>query len=253
MSFDLSSLLDNWEYQHGQVQVRRFVGDDGVQKLQLRLDLGILQMNVTGRPDGKRPHDRESLLDHYRSLLHSHREQNQGDDETFVLDAEDCAKLQQEAVQYHHRELCFFQLEDFEAVLRDTQRNLDLFDLVDEFAETDELAWSLQQFRPQCLMMQIRARAALALKEENHDEAIACIRTGLEDLRNFYQEVNREDLLEQSSEVRSLESWLETVESTRPLPDRERLQRALQEAVRREDYEKAAQYRDALRKLETNC
>ena len=30
--------------------------------MQLRIDLGILQMEMTGRPDGQRPHNCESLL-----------------------------------------------------------------------------------------------------------------------------------------------------------------------------------------------
>jgi len=55
MSFDISHILEQWDYQPGQVAVRRFNGKDGVEKIQLRLDLGVLQMNSEGRPDGKRP------------------------------------------------------------------------------------------------------------------------------------------------------------------------------------------------------
>ena len=55
MNFDISHLLDHWDYQPGQVVVRRLVGKDGQEKIQLRLDLGLLQMNAQGRPDGKKP------------------------------------------------------------------------------------------------------------------------------------------------------------------------------------------------------
>ena len=55
MNFDISHLLEHWDYQPGQVVVRKFVGKDGQEKIQLRVDLGILQMNAHGRPDGKRP------------------------------------------------------------------------------------------------------------------------------------------------------------------------------------------------------
>jgi protein-arginine kinase activator protein McsA len=49
--------------------------------------------------------------------------------------------------------------------------------------------------------------------------------------------------------VQSLETWLEEIRAKRPLSPRERLERALHEAINREDYERAAQVRDALRNL----
>src|SRR5436189_4203927 len=114
MDFDISHLLEQWDYQPGQVVVRRFKGKDAKEKIQLRVDLGLLQMNAVGRPDGKRPFGRESLFDHFRARLEKQRRTKPSADDTFVLQAEDCAKLQQEAIQYHHRYICLFQLEDFE-------------------------------------------------------------------------------------------------------------------------------------------
>ena len=46
MDFDISRLLENWEYEPGQVVVRRFKAKDGTEKIQLRVDLGLLQMNA---------------------------------------------------------------------------------------------------------------------------------------------------------------------------------------------------------------
>jgi hypothetical protein len=252
MNFDISHLLDAWDYQPGQVAVRKFKTKDGTEKIQLRVDLGLLQMNAVGRPDGKRPFGRESLFDHFRARLEKQRRTKPGADDTFVLKAEDCAKLQQEAIQYHHRYICLFQLEDFESVIRDTNRNAAVFDFVDEYAESDELAWSLQQFRPQLLMMQIRARGMQALRHDKYADAIAVIEAGLQELRTFYREHSRHELLEQSGEIHSLETWLQEVQLKRPLSERERLEHALNEAVRQEDYEKAAQVRDALRNLKTS-
>jgi protein-arginine kinase activator protein McsA len=48
-----------------------------------------------------------------------------------------------------------------------------------------------------------------------------------------------------------LKTWLEEISAQRPLSKRERLERALNDAVTNEDYEKAAQVRDALRNLKT--
>ena len=246
MNFDISHLLEDWDYQPGQVAVRKFKTKDGTEKIQLRVDLGLLQMNASGRPDGKRPFGRESLFDHFQARLEKQRRANPGAGDDYTLKAEDCAKLQQEAIQYHHRYICLFQLEDYKAVIRDTNRNAAVFDFVDEYAESDELAWSLQQFRPQLLMMQIRARGMQALRNDKYADAIAVIESGLQQLRTFYREHSRHDLLEQSGEIHSLETWLQEVQLKRPLSERERLEHALDEAVRQEDYEKAAQVRDAL-------
>lgn len=249
MNFDISHILDNWDYEPGQVVVRKFTGKDGREKIQLRVDLGLLQMNALGRPDGKRPFGQQSLLDHYISQLEKHREANDGDDEKFSLKGEDCAKLQQEAIQYHHRYICLFQLEDYDGVIRDTERNLEAFDFVQHYADSDDMAWALQQFRPQLLMMRIRARGAVALRENNFPKVIGFIEEGLDEIRNFYREHGRHELLEQSGEIQSLEAWLQEISSKRPMTEREKLESALDEAVKEENYEKAAKLRDSLRNL----
>ena len=72
MNHDISQILDDWKYDPDS-NVRRIRGDDGVAKIQVRVDQGafqgILQLNLDGRPDGKRPHDRDFALDHYRDTL----------------------------------------------------------------------------------------------------------------------------------------------------------------------------------------
>ena len=162
---------------------------------------------------------------------------------------EDCAKLQQESIQYHHRYICLYQLEDFEGVVSDTERNLKVFDFAQEHGESEEMSWSLQQFRPQVMMMRVRAKGALALKANDFVKAVDLILHTLEDLREFYRGHARQDLLEQSPEIHSLEAWLQEIQAKRPLTEREKLETELEDAVRAEDYEKAAKVRDALRNL----
>ena len=99
MNFDISPLLEEWEYQSGQIGVRQFKGKDGVQKIQLRVDLGVLQMNAHGRPDGKTPYGYESLLEYFESRLAKHRKGHEGSDGTFELSWEDCWRVQQEGIQ----------------------------------------------------------------------------------------------------------------------------------------------------------
>lgn len=250
MNFDISHLLEAWDYQAGQIVVRKFKGKDGKEKIQLRVDLGLLQMNAMGRPDGKQPFGHESLLEHFEARLDKHRAEHEDSDEGFRLSAEDCAKLQQEAIQYHHRYICLFQLKDYDAVLRDTQRNIRVFDFVQRYAEHPDLAWALQQLRPQLLMMQIRALGSKKLDAEDFEGAIASVEEGLEEIRTFYREHGRSDLIEQSGEINSLEGWIVELRNSKPLSEREKLENALEEAVKREDFEKAAAVRDLLRSME---
>jgi hypothetical protein len=251
MNFDISHLLDQWDYEPGQVVVRKFKGKDGQEKIQLRVDLGLLQMNAHGRPDGKRPFGYPSIYDYHLSKLKQHAAKNDGSEDGFTLKPEDCAKLQLEFLQYHHRYICFLQLEDYAGAIRDTSRNLEVLDFVEKFAEAAELAWSLQQFRPQVLMVRTRALATQKLDADNHKAAIRNVEEGLEAIRDFYQKFGRPDLQEQSSELQALQSWLNELESSRPMTEREKLELDLNEAVKREDYETAAKVRDALKNLKS--
>ena len=176
MDFDISHLLDQWDYQPGQVVVRRFKARDGKEKLQLRVDLGLLQMNAEGRPDGKRPFGHPSLFEYYQARLYKHVGAHEGSDEGWTLKAEDCAKLQMEAIQYHHRYICLLQLEDYPAVIRDAERNLAVFEFVGKHAEAEELAWALRQFQPQLLMILARARGSQALRAALVKRAIVSTR-----------------------------------------------------------------------------
>jgi protein-arginine kinase activator protein McsA len=251
MPFDISHLLEHWEYRPGQVVVRKFKGRDGSEKIQLRVDLGLLQMNVEGRPDGKRPLGYESIYHFYRAKLQRQLEERDGG-EGFRLSAEDCAKLQLESLQYHHRYICLLQLADYEGVIRDAEHNLGVFAFVQKYAESDDLAWSLQQFQPQLLMILTRARALQEMDSGGYPKAIEQVKQGIEQIREFYREHSRTEMLEQNGEVSSLERWLTEISANRPISPRERLEQELSEAVQREDYEKAAQMRDALRNLKSD-
>lgn len=249
MDFDISHILEQWDYSPGQVVVRKFKAKDGTEKIQLRVDLGILQMNLEGRPDGKRPLGHPSIFDFYKNKLFKHIAAHNGDDDGFELTLEDCAKLQLEALQYHHRYICLLQLDDYDRVIRDTQRNLEVFEFAEQYAEAEELAWTLQQFQPQLLMIRTRALAAQELKAEDFEKGIEQVDKGLEAIREFFRKTMRVELMEHSGELQSLERWREDLLLKRPLSEREKLENALQDAIRSEDYQKAAECRDALKNL----
>jgi hypothetical protein len=249
MRHDLTNFLRKWDYQPGELRVRRFKGRDGRQKLQLRVDLGVLQMEAEGRPDGKRPMGHDSWLHFYQSKLGEHIAEH-GDDDGYELKSEDCQRLQQEAIQYYHRYICLFQLGDHGGVLRDTERNLEVFTMLEEFSETPEVSAALAVFKPQVLLMRTRAQGALALEADDPKGAVRAIEAGVEAIRSVFRDHEQPDMAEQASEVRMLESWLQELRPHLPLTARERLESELNQAIAREDYEKAAELRDALKRLD---
>src|SRR2546430_12924372 len=243
MSSDLNSILGDWQHETGKIKVRKIVGIDGHEKLQLRIDLGVLQMEMTGRPDGVRPHGCESLLEYHQAR--AGRAVQRG--ENYELTLEQCAELQQEGIQYYHRYLSLFQINDFPGVVRDTQRNLDLFDFVLAHTNREELAWGLQQFRPYVLMMNTRARASILLGQGKFAEAMSEIQRGRDAIADFFQRSNFPELASKSSEINFLDEWLEEVRAKRPLSRLEIMQREMESAITKEMYERAAELRDAIK------
>src|SRR5436190_18113721 len=117
MSLDLNTILKDWPHENRAIKVRKILGLDGRQKLQMRLDLGVLQMELTGRPDGVRPHGCESLLEYFEAQLKEHERIN-GTELGFHLTRRQCSQLREEAGMYYHRYLGLFVLEDFTSVVR---------------------------------------------------------------------------------------------------------------------------------------
>jgi hypothetical protein len=54
MSLDQNTFLKDWPHENGNIKVRKITGVDGREKLQLRVDLGVLQMEMSGRPGRRR-------------------------------------------------------------------------------------------------------------------------------------------------------------------------------------------------------
>src|ERR1700719_3177358 len=245
MSLDLNTILKDWPHENRAIKVRKILGLDGRHKLQLRIDLGVLQIQLYARREGRWPHGCESLLTYHQ--LRAARAEACGD--SYQLTPEQCAELQQEGIEYYHRYLSLLQINDFHGVVRDTQRNLDLFDFVDAHTERDELSWTLQQFRPYVLMMNTRAKASILLGQGKFPEAIAEIRRGRDAIGEFFQKSNFPELAAKSSEIHFLDEWLNEVSAKRPRSKLEIMESEMETAVAKELYERAAELRDAIQQL----
>jgi len=246
MSLDIGRILAEWPYEPGQLTARRIVGEDGKEKIQLRVELGILQMEATGRPDGQRPHGFESLLDYYLHELEKYKNDN-GSNIGFELDEQACELLRSEGVMYYHRYLAEFILEDYEAVERDTLRNLRLMDFCNVYAREESDRYVLEQYRPYVLMMHTRARANLALRSNRPKLALASIQKGIRKIKKFYRRFGQEEAAETSGEIAILEAMAKEIQLRIPADPIKRLRERLARAVREERYEEAAALRDQIR------
>lgn len=243
MSLDLNDLLRDWPHEAGQLKVRKILGSDGREKLQLRIDLGLIQMETQGRPDGTEPHGCESLLEYHQDRRRSVEKKG----EKFTLTPEEVSDLQQEGIQYYHRYISFFHLEDYQAVIRDTQRNLEMFDFVAKHTEIADLAEAVVQFTPYVLMMHTRARASIEVEREEFALGARIIEQGMEKIRAFYEEQGTPESQESSPELAFLGEWLEEVKAKQPLTKLEKMQREMDKAIASEAYERAAELRDQIR------
>jgi len=244
-SFDLKRILAGWEHESSQITIRKIAGDDGTVKIQMRLDLGLLQMELTGRPDGRRPHGCESLLSHHEHQLSRHVERN-GTELGFELTPEECTGLRDEAVQYYHRYLAEFVLEDFGGVERDTARNLRVLDLCRKHASEEADRLVLEQHRPYLIMMNTRAKAHLALRRGAFKTALARIQAGLTMIHDIMVAVDQEEAFEQLTEVCILQALGREVAARLPEDPMQKLEAQLEHAIEEERYEDAASLRDQM-------
>lgn len=255
---DLTDLLRAWPHEPGRVNVRMVAGVDGRPKIQVRVELGILQLEATGRPDGLRPEGRESLLEWVRERIAAHEAQGEaqtpgsasGPTEPFVLSSDECAALREESVQYYHRYVALFVLEDYVGVVRDTSRNLDAFAVCHAYGETSQDREVLEQFRPYVIMMRTRAQANLAMRSGQSRLALAAIDAGLAEIRRAFEERGTLDRFETANETQVLRGLRDMLIPKLPSSQRKELEERLRAAIDAENYELAAILRDELRMMD---
>jgi hypothetical protein len=245
LSKDITPILGGWDFEPEGLQFRIVAGDDGRDKIQVRVDLGLMQLELSGRPDGTRPGGAESLLDELEAKA-AHAE---GAGDEFALDPRTCQDLLREGLQYYHRYFAAYHLQRYDLVVRDTERNLRLFAFVVAHATRQRDKLQFDQYRPYVTMMRSRALGEQALATNDYATALAAIDDGVAAIRRFLREYDQADNEAGCGELASLLRWRREVESDRPMGPVERLEEQLALAVALEEYEEAARLRDQLQRL----
>ena len=247
-SQDISKLLAQWPYEQGKLVVRLVDGEDGEQRIQVRLDLGVIQMHTEGRPDGQRPRGFDSLLEYHEARLDEHIAET-GSPAGFVISGDDCRDLREEAAMYYRRYTSLWVLDDYEGVVRDTTRNLRVLDLLTKYAEHDNDKAELEGFRPYITMMRAKALATLAIRDKEPKAALHAIDEALESLREFFGQSGSEPGFDGSPEVQMLRGMRDALIPKLPLSQKAEIKRRMDAAIKAENYELAAILRDELRGL----
>ena len=238
---DIGDTLDDWPYRPGTVSARILRTRSGREVLQMRIEMGLLQMKVDGRPDGTMPGGAETYLGYLvgESLL--------SDD--FELSEEQCQEVDREFLQFYHRRICWLALREYDRALEDAEHTLALMDFIASCSPNPEWTHSHEQYRPFVIFHRAQAAALSALEKCNPETGIETIERGIEDLRELYGNWDDEDLSDEDDlvlQLRELRSWVcryYRVDRT--------LNEQLAEAIASEHYELAAQLRDEIARRES--
>ncbi|MCI0460050.1 MAG: UvrB/UvrC motif-containing protein [Gemmataceae bacterium] len=241
MSKHIDDALRGWDHDADTVQARLVKGSDGRAVIQMRVELGVLQLETTGRPDGKKPHGHRTYFDHLKHQFDA----AQSRAETFVLDQEQCHEADREFVQFYHRRICWLALRRYAEAVADADHTLAFMDFVRDHSPSEEYTRAHEQYRGFVTFQRTQGAAALALEKDNPEAAIDEVRQGLGRLRDFFTEHGEEGRMEDDGMVRHLRK-METF-LRREHHIEETLRERLDRAVADEDYELAARLRDELR------
>jgi hypothetical protein len=239
---DIDDALQGWEFKPGLVQARMIQRRDGRQVIQMRVDLGVLQMEPTGRPDGARPHGQPTYFDYLR---HQSNIADRGG-HAFMLSEEQAEEADREFLQYYHRRICWLALRNYARAVVDADHTLNFMDFVRDHSPSEEYTDAHERYRGFVLFHRTQAASALAAERNDPEAAIDAIREGLQKMRAFFAAYELEDKMEEDGmvqELRKLEARLRKLHNID-----ETLREKLDKAVASEDYETAARLRDALHK-----
>ena len=207
----------------------------------MHVDLGVLQMELEGRPDGARPHGFTSYFEYLKQQSVLSRRSKQ----SFKLNEEQCIEADREFVQYYHRRICWLALRNYDRAVADADHNLHFMNFVKEHSPNDEYTLSHEQYRGFVIFHRTQAAAAWALEKNDPEAAIDAVHQGLSQIHEFFAEHGVEDRMDEDAMVQQLRKIQQQVRDLHQIESTTR--ELLEKAVESEDYETAALLRDRIR------
>jgi hypothetical protein len=225
---DLTGLLHHWAYRPDDFTARLLEGADGRPLLQIRVELGILQLEMNGRPDGLRPDGFETVLKAVRGT---------------TLTVDSARSLRDEIIQFEYRAQSLLFLGEHAKAAHDANHMLQAARLL--YEQAPESVDRDSSLAPLLRSIAIRARAAAeaALAGSRTDLAKLALEGGLSELRELLSDGH----FEQCNEVHLLTGMKDVLIPRLPASQRVELQDRIRAAIAAENYELAAILRDELR------
>lgn len=237
-SRNISDILQDWDYDSQSIRARIVAGQDGEKDvLQMRVEMGIIQMAVDGRPDGIRPEGFATYLDY---LLQE--EISQGNE--WDLNDEQCMEVDREFMQFYQRRISWLSIKEYQQVVRDADHTLALMDFCKRHSPDD--GWTIvhEQYRPFVLFHRTQAAAYHQLNESTPQAAIECINDGLNTIRSIFESHDLEEHFDEDELVSQLRDIRESLRDEYSVG--KTLHEQLADAIASEQYERAAEIRDQL-------
>ena len=239
---DIDEILRQWPFDPLSVNVRLLESRQR-EVLQMRVDMGILQLEIEGRPDGNRFQGAQTYYD----FLVKKIENGEVD-----LDEDTCLEIDREFVQFYHRRVCWLQLKEFSRAVKDADHTLSLMDFCKEHSKDEQWTISHEQYRPFVLYHRTQAAALAHIDSEDEEfenaaaaeSAIEEVNVGLDKLHELFVEYDAEDQFEEDELVVRLNEFREGLREKYSVGAT--LQEQLDQAIEQEDYELAASLRDKL-------
>jgi hypothetical protein len=193
---DIDSLLRDWPFQPG-VVARLIEAADGREVLQMRVEMGLVQMETEFRPDGDHPQGKRTYLEYIRGVA-------EGGGRAFTLSDEQCAEIDREFLQYYHRRICWLALREFSRAVVDANHTLDLMDFVRQHSPNEQWTVSHEQYRPFVLFHRTQAAALAEVEHSGPAAAIEQVRNGLRLIREVFRTVDAAEQYDDDELVRQL-------------------------------------------------
>lgn len=246
MYVDITDILRQWEYDpEDTIRVQKL--KDGRDVLIVRQPFGIEQYELSGRPDGKRPFNKESVLAEFFERIERFKRAH-GSDIGFRLKHEDFLLLQSESILYYSRYLILYQIGDFDRTVQDTVHNLLICDMIEKYLDIEDDRKELLQYKPYILRVNAIAKAMIQVNKKLKNAARQIIKSAIDTIQNIPQIDTPTFQLEKSRSIESLRTALMEISTEQHISSIERLQIELDQAVEDENYEKAAELRDTILK-----
>ena len=240
----IDEILKQWPFDPQNVNVRLL--DLASRKvLQMRVDMGVLQMEIEGRPDG-------ITFDGNTTYFEFLKQKSIDGRDEFELDAEKCLEIDREFVQFYHRRVCWLQLKQFTNAVRDADHTLNLMDFCKAYSPDEEWTISHEQYRPFVLYHRTQAAALSHLNSDDEgltsresiEMAIDEVNLGLKRLEDLFYEYDAEDQFDEDDLVVRLREFRDGLREKYEIGLT--LQEQFDDAIRAENYEQAAILRDKL-------